>query len=102
MMASEFAQTAAEKAFKFQGYRFNETETAGIAKQLDAELQEVRDTLHWLLESKGAYLFHEDECPWQYGPDDCTCRVSRARQLAERLRVDDAARRTIDLYATES
>ena len=54
---------------------------------IDAELQEVRETLVWLLESKGAYLFHEDECAWQYGPDDCNCRVQRTRALMEKLEV---------------
>jgi hypothetical protein len=55
---------------------------------IDEALQEVRDTLTWLLASKGAYLFHEDECPWQSGPDDgCDCRVQRARDLMGRMKV---------------
>jgi hypothetical protein len=84
MMASE--RMTLVEAIEY--IRNNEAHDAALA-----ELKEVRDTLRWLLESKGAYLFHEDECPWQYGPDDCTCRVSRARQLAERLRVDNTARK---------
>lgn len=53
-----------------------------------AELAEVREHLGWLLNSRGAYLFHEEECPWNHGPDDsCNCRVQRARALCARLEI---------------
>jgi len=79
-MASKFSKVAAEKAFRFQGYRFSDTEIAGIARQLDAELQEVREVLAtvapfevdgspcWCPERGGGYTQmraiddHDDEC----------------------------------------
>jgi hypothetical protein len=89
MMASEYAQTAAEKAFRFQGYRFNETETAGIAKQLDRELQEVREVL--ALFEEEWMTPHDYEHEIEFLPKDIPCDQcdlnQRARQLAERLRV---------------
>lgn len=55
--------------------------------QRDALLSEVaqlREAVRWMLDSRGAYLFHEDECPWNYGPDDgCNCRVLKAREMAK-------------------
>lgn len=88
-MASEFAQHAAEKAFRFLGYRFYETETAGIAKQLDAELQEVREVLaqfeeEWMTP-------HDYEHEIEFLPKDAPCDQcdlsKRARELMKRLEV---------------
>ena len=83
-MASEFGFQTAKKLSGMVSAPYHEW----WANIIDAELTEVRDALDWLLESKGAYLFHEDECPWQYGPDEsCNCRVQRARALYEKLEI---------------
>jgi hypothetical protein len=49
-----------------------------------SEVAQLREAVRWMLDSRGAYLFHEDECPWNYGPDGgCNCRVLKARELAK-------------------
>lgn len=49
-----------------------------------SEVAQLRGTVRWMLNSGGAYLFHESECPWQHGSDDsCNCRVLKARELAK-------------------
>jgi hypothetical protein len=86
-MTSQFAQHAAEKAFRFLGYRFSETETAGIAKQLDVELHEVREVLDGLQTFQMNLGSEGTERHWCQPNGGCNSWCQRARELRKRLEV---------------
>ncbi len=85
-MASEFATSATQKAFKFVGFRFNEAEQTGIAKQLDAQLSEVREVLQSVLCS--GVEFEDGRLSYQVMQIE-HADLERARALVEKLKVED-------------